>query len=412
MKSPAADNPVIVSVTRTPIGRAYKGSLAQVRADDLAAQTIRSAVDRVEGLQLSEIDELYLGCGEPRDEQGGNMARRVAVMIGADSTAATTVNRFCASSIESVRMASNSITAGSGDAFVAAGVESISRYREFNGLSLDQEHSYNPIFTDAVAYSVAHNTPGSTWVDPRREGRLPNIYMGMGQTAENVAGLHGVSRADQDEYAARSQRLTHAAQESGFLGLQITSVELGDGRMFERDESPRPGTTTEGLAGLATPFREGGSVTAGNACGLSDGASALVMMSEREANKRGVTPLARVVATSSAGLSPEIMGLGPLEATNKVMARLGATIEDFDLIELNEAFSAQVLACQRLLGIDLERLNVFGGSIALGHPFGATGIRLIANLVYGLRERDLEIGLATLCVGGGQGMAMVIERLS
>lgn len=412
MKSPTGDNPVIVSITRSPIGRAYKGSLSHVRADDLAAQVIRSAIDRVAGLQLSEIDELYLGCGEPRDEQGGNIARRVAVMIGADSTAAATVNRFCASSIESVRMASNSIRAGNGEVFVAGGVESISRYREFNGLSLDQEHSYNPVFTDAIAHSAASDTGGAAWSDPRLEGRLPNIYMGMGQTAENVAGLHRVSRTDQDEYAVRSQRLTKAAQDAGFLERQTTPVELGDGRMFDRDEALRPGTTAEGLGELSTPFREGGSVTAGNACGLSDGASALVMMSEKEAKKRGVVPLARVVATSSSGLSPEIMGLGPVEATIKVMAQLGATIDDFDLIELNEAFSAQVLACQRLLGIDLARLNVYGGSIALGHPFGATGIRLLANLVHGLRERDLEIGLATLCVGGGQGMAMVVERLS
>lgn len=412
MKSPSGDTAVIVSITRSPIGRAYKGSLVQARADDLAARVVRSAIDQVEGLQLDDIDELYLGCGEPRDEQGGNIARRVAVMVGADGAAAATVNRFCASSIESVRMASNAVAAGNGQVYVAGGVESISRYREFNGLSLDQEHSYNPVFTDAIAYSRATNDPDAEWVDPRVGGRLPNIYMGMGQTAENVAQLHRVSRADQDEYAARSQRLTLAAQESGFLGRQVTPIELADGRMFEQDESLRPATTVESLGELSTPFREGGSVTAGNACGLSDGASALVMMSEKEAHRRGVAPLARVVATSSAGLSPEIMGLGPVEATNRIMAQLGATIDDFDLIELNEAFAAQVLACQRLLGIDLERLNVFGGSIALGHPFGATGVRLIANLVNGLRERDLETGLATLCVGGGQGMAMVVERLS
>lgn len=412
MRNPSGDTPVIVSITRSPIGRAYKGSLTQTRADDLAAQVVRSAIGQVDGLQLGEIDELYLGCGEPRDEQGGNIARRVAVMIGADGVAAATVNRFCASSIESVRMASNAVAVGNGAVYVAGGVESISRYREFNGVSLDQEHSYNPVFTDAIAHGRSSNAPDSVWQDPRNRGRLPNIYMGMGQTAENVAQLHQVSRADQDEYAVRSQRLTLAAQESGFLDCQITPIQLADGRMFGQDESPRPSTTVESLGELSTPFRERGSVTAGNACGLSDGASALVMMSEKEAHRRGVTPLARVVATSSAGLSPEIMGLGPVEATNKVMAQLGATIDDFDLIELNEAFAAQVLACQRLLGIDLERLNVFGGSIALGHPFGATGVRLIANLVNGLRKRDLETGLVALCVGGGQGMAMVVERLS
>jgi acetyl-CoA C-acetyltransferase len=359
----------------------------------------------------------------PGGEQGWNMARVVAVLLGLDNVPGATVTRYCASSVQTTRMAMHAIRAGEGDTFISAGVECVSRFKAGGSdtppVTPDDPKGLGPnpyldvMFDTAHQRSLARAWGGApVWHDPREDGDLPDYYVSMGQTAENAAGYRGVTRADQDEFALRSQTLAAKALANGFWSKEITPVTLADGTVMTADESPRPQTTLDGLAGLKPVFQVDGTVTAGNACPLNDGAAALVIMSEPRARELGVTPLARIVATGVSGLSPEIMGLGPIESTRKALAQAGMSIDDIDLVEINEAFAAQVIPSYRELGIDIDRLNVHGGSIAVGHPFGMTGARITTTLLNGLRERDATLGLETMCVGGGQGMALIVERLN
>jgi len=402
---------VIVSTARSPIGRAHKGSLTSIRPDDLAVQMIQAAVGKV-GLTGDQIEDLALGCAEPHDEHGGNMARRVAVQLGWDNMPATTVNRFCASSTQTARMAFHAIKSGEGDIFVSAGVECVSRYKNFGSAGVGDPTSFNPVFTDAVQRTEKYAETNDTWHDPRADGLIPDIYISMGQTAENVATLRGISREDQDVFGVRSQNLAEKAINNGFFEREITPVTLPDGTVVSKDDGPRAGTTLEKVSQLQPVFRPDGTVTAGNCCPLNDGAAAVVIMSDTKARELGLTPLARIVATGVSGLSPEIMGLGPVEASKQALARAGMSINDIDLVEINEAFAVQVIGSARELGIDEDKLNVHGGAIALGHPFGSTGARIMTTLVNGLQFEDKQFGLETMCVGGGQGMAIVLERLS
>ncbi len=403
---------VIVAAARSPIGRAFKGSLRDVRPDDLAATIVAAALEQVPALDRAGLDDLYLGCAEPHAEHGLNLARRVAVQLGLDGLPAATVNRFCASSVQTTRMAFHAIRAGEGQAFVSGGVECVSRYPAFAGAGAGAEADANPRFAAAKARTDRRAQTNEAWSDPRADGELPDVYIAMGQTAENVAALRGISRAMQDEFAVRSQNLAEKALADGFFDREITPVTTPDGTVVGRDDGPRPGVTTESVAALTPVFRPGGTVTAANCCPLNDGAAALVILSEDLARRLGIRPLARIVATAASALSPEIMGLGPVEATRRVLARAGMSIGDLDLVEINEAFAAQVIPCYTDLGIDLDRLNVHGGAIALGHPFGMTGAHITCTLLNGLQSRDGELGLETMCVGGGQGMAMILQRLS
>jgi acetyl-CoA C-acetyltransferase len=397
---------VIVEAVRSPIGRAHKGSLADVRPEDLAAATIQAALERLPQLDPNDIDDLLVGCAEPHHEHGANLARRIAVQLGLDGVPGVTVNRFCSSSVQTTRMAFHAIRAEEGDVFISAGVECVSRY--------PAEHSWNrhPAFDAAEARAAEIAQTNARWTDPRDDGGLPDVFIAMGQTAENVATVCDVSRSDQDAYAVLSQNRAERAVASGFFDREITPVRTPDGRTITADDCPRPGTTLEKLAELQPVFRDGGTVTAGNCCPLNDGAAALVVMSDAKARELDLTPLARVVATSVSALSPEIMGLGPVQASRRVLANAGMTVEDIDLFEINEAFAAQVLPSAFELGIDIDRLNVNGGAIALGHPFGMTGARITTTLLNALRDRDGHFGLETMCVGGGQGMAIIFERLS
>ena len=402
---------VIVAAARSPIGRAFKGSLSTIRPDDLTVQMVRAALAQVPQLDPTQIDDLALGCGLPGGEQGFNMARVVAVLLGYDTLPGTTVNRYCSSSLQTTRMAMHAIRAGEGDVFVSAGVETVSRFAKGNSDSWPDTH--NPIFADAEDRSrhIAENG-ADDWSDPRADEHLPDIYIAMGQTAENLARLKGVTREDMDHFGVRSQNLAEKAIANGFFAREITPVTLPDGTVVSADDGPRAGVTYEAVSQLKPVFRPDGRVTAGNCCPLNDGAAALVVMSDTKAAELGITPLARVVSTGVSGLSPEIMGLGPVEASRQALARAGMSIGDMDLYEINEAFAAQVLPSADDLGMDLDRLNVHGGAIALGHPFGMTGARITTTLLNGLRTHDKTIGLETMCVGGGQGMAMVLERLS
>ncbi|QFG27584.1 acetyl-CoA C-acetyltransferase [Actinomadura sp. WMMB 499] len=401
---------VIVAAARSPIGRARKGSLASVRPDDLAAAMVDAALAQVPGLDRDQIDDLYLGCGRPGGEQGYNMGRVVAVTLGLDRVPAATVTRYCASSVQTTRMAFHAVRAGEGDVFVSAGVECVSRLEA--GCSDSIPGTRNPAFDDARERTRRRGEEGAgDWEDPRAAGFLPDVYIPMGQTAENVARLHGVTRREQDEFAVRSQNLAEKAAADGFWRREITPVTLPDGRVVDADDGPRPGTTLEKVAALPPVFRPDGTVTAGNCCPLNDGAAALVVMSAAKAAALGIAPLARIVATGVSGLSPEIMGLGPVEASRRALARAGMSISDIDLVEINEAFAAQVVPSYRALGVDIDRLNVNGGAIAVGHPFGMTGARITATLLNSLRTHDRSTGLVTMCVGGGQGMALIIERL-
>ncbi|WP_432890221.1 acetyl-CoA C-acetyltransferase [Kribbella sp. CA-245084] len=402
---------VIVSTARSPIGRAFKGSLTTIRPDDLAVQMIKAATEKI-GLTGDQIEDLALGCAEPHDEHGGNMARRVAVQLGWDNTPATTVNRFCASSTQTARMAFHAIKSGEGDIFVSAGVECVSRYKNFGSAGVGDPSAFNPVFTDAVARTEKYAETNDTWHDPRADGQIPDIYIAMGQTAENVATLRGITRTEQDVFGVRSQNLAEKAIGNGFFEREIVPVTLPDGTVVSKDDGPRAGTTLEGVSGLKPVFRPDGTVTAGNCCPLNDGAAAVVIMSDTKARELGLTPLARIVSTGVSGLSPEIMGLGPVEASKQALARAGMSINDIDLVEINEAFAVQVIGSARELGIDEDKLNVHGGAIALGHPFGSTGARIMTTLVNGLQFEDKQFGLETMCVGGGQGMAVVLERLS
>jgi acetyl-CoA C-acetyltransferase len=402
---------VIVAVARSPIGRAFKGSLKELRPDDLAATIVSAALAEVPQLDPSDVDDLMLGCGLPGGEAGFNMARVAAVLLGCDHLPGTTVARYCASSLQTTRMAMHAIKAGEGDVFISAGVEMVSRYAKGNSDSLAD--TMNPLFGDASARTATAAKGGvEGWRDPREDGELPDAYIAMGQTAENVASIYGIGRAEQDEFAVRSQNLAEQAIKNGFYAREITPVELPDGTIVDRDDGPRPGVTLDAVGALKPVFRPDGTVTAANCCPLNDGAAAIVVMSDRKARDLGITPLARIVATGVSALSPEIMGLGPVEASRQAMRRVGMSTSDIDLVEINEAFAAQVIPAYRELGIGIDQLNVHGGAIALGHPFGMTGARITATLLNGLVTRDKTVGLETMCVGGGQGMAMIIERLS
>ncbi|TQM81180.1 acetyl-CoA C-acetyltransferase [Saccharothrix saharensis] len=402
---------VIVSAARSPIGRAGKGSLKDVRADDLTVQVLKAALAKVPQLDPNDIDDLMLGCGLPGGEQGFNMGRVVSVLAGYDNLPGTTVTRYCASSVQTTRMALHAIKAGEGDVFISAGVETVSSFAR--GSSDSWPGTHNPVFADAEARTAAVAGSGAAeWVDPRLGGQVPDIYIAMGQTAENLALAKGVTRQEMDEFGVRSQNLAEKAIANGFWAREITPVTLPDGTVVSADDGPRPGVTIEGVSGLKPVFRPDGRVTAGNCCPLNDGAAALVIMSDVKAKELGITPLARVVSTGVSGLSPEIMGLGPVEASKRALALAGMSISDIDLVEINEAFAAQVIPSYRDLGIDLDRLNVNGGAIAVGHPFGMTGARITTTLINSLQFHDKQFGLETMCVGGGQGMAMVLERLS
>jgi acetyl-CoA C-acetyltransferase len=415
---------VIVAAARTPIGRAFKGSLRDMRPDDLTAGIVRAALDQVPELDPTTIDDLLLGCGSPGGEQGFNQARVVATLLGLDTVPGATITRYCSSSVQTTRMAMHAIRAGEGDVFISAGVECVSKSTlgtsdsppvSAGADARDRTNNpwTNPVFADARDRTAARATGGApTWSDPRDDGALPDIYIAMGQTAENVAQRNGVSRHDQDEFGVRSQNLAEKAIANGFWAREITPVTLPDGTVVSADDGPRAGVTYEAIAALKPVFRPDGTVTAGNCCPLNDGAAALVVMSDARAFELGLVPLARVVATAVSALSPEIMGLGPVEATRRALALANMQIGDIDLVEINEAFAAQVLASQRELGIEMDRLNVNGGAIAVGHPFGMTGARITTTLINSLRTHDKQFGLETMCVGGGQGMAMILERLS
>ncbi|MFD7922338.1 acetyl-CoA C-acetyltransferase [Streptomyces sp. NPDC059740] len=402
---------VIVSAARSPIGRAFKGSLKDLRPDDLTAEIVQAALAKVPELDPADIDDLMLGCGLPGGEQGHNLGRIVAVQMGMDHLPGCTVTRYCSSSLQTTRMALHAIKAGEGDVFISAGVETVSR--SVNGTSDGMPGTHNPLFADAEARSSARaEQEGTDWHDPREDDLLPDPYIAMGQTAENLARLKGVTRQEMDEFGVRSQNLAEKAIADGFWEREITPVTLPDGTVVAKDDGPRAGVTMEGVAGLKPVFRPDGRITAGNCCPLNDGAAALVVMSDTKARELGLTPLARIVSTGVSGLSPEIMGYGPVEASKQALARAGLSVGDIDLVEINEAFAAQVIPSYRDLGIDLDRLNVNGGAIAVGHPFGMTGARITTTLINSLQWHDKQFGLETMCVGGGQGMAMVIERLS
>jgi acetyl-CoA C-acetyltransferase len=401
---------VIVSTARSPIGRAFKGSLKDIRPDDLTVQMVRAALGKIPELDVADIEDLVLGCGQPGGESGYNMGRVVAVLAGLDHVPGTTINRYCSSSLQSTRMAMHAIRAGEGDVFISAGVETVSRYAKGNTDGLPD--TKNPVFAEAVTRTERSAAGGQTWTDPRQNGHLPDAYIAMGQTAENVAQLRGITRREQDEFGVRSQNLAEKAIANGFWGRDITPVRLPDGTVVTKDDGPRAGVTLEKVAQLAPVFRPDGTVTAGNCCPLNDGAAAVVVMSETRAAELGLTPLARIVSTGLTAVSPEIMGLGPVAASRQALARAGMTIDDIDLVEINEAFASQVIPSARDLGIDLDKLNVNGGAIAIGHPFGMTGARITSTLINSLQFHDRQFGLETMCVGGGQGMAMILERLS
>jgi acetyl-CoA C-acetyltransferase len=378
---------VIVAATRTPIGRARKGSLVDARPDDLAAFAIDAALNQIPELDRADIVDVMVGCGFPQERQGMNLARRAALLAELPETVpGTTVNRFCASSLQTIRMAFHAIRAGEGDAYVAAGVESIT---QVDGYPKDAEELHPKLFGD--------------------DAPIANVYIPMGLTAENVAERWNVSREDMDRFAQQSQERAVSAQESGFFAREITPW---DG--IAKDDGPRPDSTLEKLSQLEPAFKPGGKVTAGNSCPLNDGAAAVVVMSEARARDLGITPLARIIASAVAGVAPEIMGVGPIEAVRLALKQAGMTIDEVDVVELNEAFAAQVLPVCAEIGVDpfSDKLNPHGGAIALGHPYGMTGARIMNTLLNDLRTLDRAIGVETMCVGGGQGMAMVVERLN
>ena len=396
---------VIVATARTPIGRANKGSLTECRPDDLSAHILQAVLAKVPQLDPTQVEDVIMGCGQPGGEAGYNVARVAAVLAGLDDVPGVTVNRYCSSSLQTIRMAAHAIKAGEGDVFISAGVETVSRY--MHGASDTGPH--NPQFADAEARSAERTGGADSWEPP---AGLPDIYIAMGQTAENVRLAENVSRKEMDEFAALSQQRAVASQESGFFEREITPVTTPSGTEVTKDDGPRPGTTAEKLAELKPAFRPDGEVTAGNACPLNDGAAAVIVMSDTKAKELGITPLARIVASGVSGLNPEIMGLGPIEACRQALGRANMTIDDIDLVEINEAFAAQVIPSAKHLGISWDKLNVNGGAIALGHPFGMTGARIMTTLINGLQDADKTFGLESMCVGGGQGMAMIVERLS
>jgi acetyl-CoA C-acetyltransferase len=397
---------VIVATARSPIGRANKGSLVDCRPDDLTATIIRAALEKVPQLDPSAVEDVIVGCGQPAGESGMNIARVAAILAGLPDAPGTTVNRYCSSSLQTIRMAAHAIRAGEGDVFVSAGVETVSRFA--HGMA-DSGAAANPKFADAHERTKQREQGGQGPWKPA-DG-LPDIYIAMGQTAENVAELENVSREEMDEFAALSQQRAVQSQENGFFEREITPITTPDGTVVTKDDGPRAGTTVEKLSQLKPVFRPDGKVTAGNACPLNDGAAAVIVMSDTKARELGITPLARIVASGVSALDPEIMGLGPIEACRQTLERAGMSIDDIDLVEINEAFAAQIIPSAKHLGIPWEKLNVKGGAIALGHPFGMTGARIMTTLLNGLEDKGGRYGLETMCVGGGQGMALIVERL-
>jgi len=396
---------VIVATARSPIGRANKGSLVDLRPDDMSAQIVRALMAKVPQVQPDDVEDLIMGCGQPAGEGGFNIARVVAMLAGLDNVPGVTVNRYCSSSLQTIRMAAHAIKAGEGDCFIAAGVETVSRYA--SGAS---DTAPNPIFKTPGERTKARAAGGQpTWTPPLG---ISDMYIAMGQTAENVREIEGVTRQEMDEFAARSQQRACENIDNGFFDREITPLTLPDGRVISKDDGPRAGTTVEALSGLKPAFRPDGQITAGNACPLNDGAAAVLVMSDAKAKKLGLTPLARIVSSGVSGLNPEIMGLGPIEASRQALKRAGLSADQIDLFEINEAFAAQVIPSAKHIGIPMDKLNVHGGAIALGHPFGMTGARIMTTLINGLQHRDKRYGLETMCVGGGQGMAMIVERLS
>ncbi|GAA3965378.1 acetyl-CoA C-acetyltransferase [Gordonia caeni] len=403
---------VIVATARSPIGRAGKGSLKDVRPDELARQMVSTALSKVPELDVADIEDIHLGIGQPGGAGGYNIARVVAVELGLDHVPGVSVNRYCSSSLQTTRMALHAIKAGEGDVIISGGVESVSSFGT-SGAADGAPNSKNPVFADAEARTALAAQGGQgPWHDPREDGLIPDVYIAMGQTAENVVSFTGISREDQDRWGVLSQNRAEKAIADGFFAREIDPITLADGTQVTTDDGPRAGTTYEKISQLQPVFRPDGTITAGNACPLNDGAAALVIMSDTKAKELGLTPLARIVATAATGLSPEIMGLGPIEAVRKVLRIADMSISDIDLYEINEAFAVQVLGSADVLGMDHDRLNVSGGAIALGHPFGMTGARITTTLLNNLTTHDKTFGLETMCVGGGQGMAMIIERLS
>ncbi|HSO96012.1 MAG TPA: acetyl-CoA C-acetyltransferase [Acidimicrobiia bacterium] len=398
---------VIVAASRTPIGRANKGSLVECRPDDLSAGIVRAVLDQVPALDPAEVEDIVWGCGQPAGESGYNVARVVAILAGLSNAPGATVNRYCSSSLQTIRMAAHAIRAGEGDVFVAGGVETVSRFAK--GMSDGLPGTHNARFADAEARTASRHEGGQGSWQPN--GGLPDVYIAMGETAENVAEQEHVTREEMDEFALRSQQRAVEAQKNGFFEREITPVTTPDGTLVAIDDGPRPDTTLEKLSSLKPAFRPDGTVTAGNACPLNDGAAATIVMSDTRAAALGITPKARIVASGVTAVDPEIMGLGPIDASRQALARAGMTIDQIDLVEINEAFAAQVIPSAKHLGIPWEKLNVHGGAIALGHPFGMTGARIMATLLNGLDDKNLRYGLETMCVGGGQGMAMIVERL-
>ncbi|HEV3231059.1 MAG TPA: acetyl-CoA C-acyltransferase [Candidatus Dormibacteraeota bacterium] len=379
---------VIVATGRSPIGRAYKGSLIGNRPDDLLGHVVKTVLEKVPALPPDRIEDLICGCGFPQGETGMNVGRLAVFLSGLPVTVpGTTVNRFCASSLQSIRMAYHAIKAGEGRAYVAAGVESVSRVKTMPDAEDINMRLFGP---DAIA----------------------DAYIPMGMTAENVAEQFGVSREEMDEYALRSQQLAGRARDSGFFAREIIPVTTPEGNVVSNDDGIRPDTTLEKLATLPPVFKEGGKVTAGNSCPLNDGAAAVVVLEADLARELGLKPLARILGSAVSGLDPKIMGVGPIEACRRVFAQTGLTVQDVDVVELNEAFAAQVIPVSREVGWDMDKLNPHGGAIALGHPFGMTGARIMTTLLNDLATLDKTIGLETMCVGGGQGMAMIVERLN
>jgi acetyl-CoA C-acetyltransferase len=389
---------VIVDAIRTPIGRAMKGTLRSIRADDLAAIPLRALVERNPGVDFSETDDIMMGCGFPEGEQSYNIGRNAQLLAGIDHhVPALTVSRFCASSLQTIRMAFHAIKAGEGDQFIAAGVECVSR-------------------------GAAQTLPATNSLIDGSNGSPYNVYIPMGLTAENVAVRCNVSRESQDEWAAISQQRALAARDSGHFDREIVGVDILEARdahgnvvaahTVTRDDGPRAGTTVATLAELKPAFRPDGTVTAGNACPLNDGAAAILVMSEDRARELGLKPRARIVASSVAAIRPEIMGLGPIPAIRAVLKTAGLTIDDIDVVEMNEAFAAQVVPCRDELGIDPDKLNPNGGAIALGHPFGMTGARIMTTLLNNLDAVEGSLGLESMCVAGGMGQAMIVERLN
>jgi acetyl-CoA C-acetyltransferase len=402
---------VIVSTARSPIGRAFKGSLKDMRPDDLTVQMVQAALAKVPGLDPKDIVDLHLGVGQPAGESGYNLGRIVAVQSGFDHVPGVTVNRYCSSSLQTTRMAFHAIKAGEGDVFISAGVETVSRFGK--GSSDGMPDTKNPIYDDAIARTAKREQGGAaSWTDPREDGDVPDVYISMGQTAENVQQKLGMSREEQDEFGVRSQNLAEKAINDGFWAKDITPVTLPDGSVVSLDDGPRAGVTLEAVSQLKPVFRPDGTITAGNCCPLNDGAAAVVIMSDTKAKELGLTPLARIVSTAVTGISPEIMGLGPVEAIPAALRNAGMGLDDIDLYEINEAFAVQSWGSAKVLGIPMDKLNVNGGAIAIGHPFGMTGARITSTLINSLQHHDKQFGVESMCVGGGQGMAMVIERLS